>query len=147
MSKILKKIFNKRNKRVTQNSPKGRKTLTRKKVYSKSRKIVQGGNSYSFTSSMYSSYIILVGLMSLSISIFFLIRQLQPVIKNEKLKFLCTYQLGDKKNQRYRDAKLELEKLVGDSNKYCKNFLLPKEKNKRGFRFFPILKDIFFRFI
>ena len=140
-------MFKKRNKRVTQNSPKGRKTLTRKKVYSKSRKIVQGGNSYSFTSSMYSSYIILVGLMCLSISIFFLVRQLEPLIKNEKLKFLCTYQLGDKKNQGYKDAKLELERLVGDSNKYCKNFLLPKEKNKRGFRFFPILKDIFFRFI
>ena len=140
-------MFKKRNKRVTQNSPKGRKTLTRKKVYSESRKIVKGGNNYSFPSSIYSSLIILVGLLSLSISIFFLIRQLQPVIKNERLKFLCTYELGDKKNQRYRDAKLELEKLVGDSNKYCKNFLLPKEKNKRGFRFFPILKDIFFRFI
>ena len=140
-------MLKKRNKRVTQNSPKGRKTLKRKKVYSKSRKIVQGGNSYSFTSSMYSSYIILVGLMSLSISIFFLVRQLEPLIKNEKLKFLCTYQLGDKKNQRYRDAKLELEKIVGDSNKYCNNFLLPKEKNKRGFRFFPLIKDILFRFI
>ena len=81
--------------------------------------------------------------MSLSISIFFLIRQLQPLIKNEKLKFLCTYQLDNKKNQGYKDAKLELEKLVGDSNKYCKNFLLPKEKNKRGFRFFPLMKDIF----
>ena len=53
----------------------------------------------------------------------------------------------DKKNQGYKDAKFELEKLVGDSNKYCKNFLLPKEKNKRGFRFFPLMKDIFFRFI
>ena len=140
-------MFKKRNKRVTQNSPKGRKTLTRKKVYSESRKIVKGGNSYSFPSSIYSSFIILLGFMSLSFSIFFLIRQLQPVIKNEKLKFLCTYQLGDKKNQRYRDAKLELEKLVGDSNKYCSNFLLPKEKNKRGFRFFPLMRDIFFRFI
>ena len=147
MSIFPKNLFKRRTKRVTQNKPKGRKTFTRKKVYSKSRKIVQGGNSYSFTSSMYSSYIILVGLMSLSISIFFLVRQLEPLIKNEKLKFLCTYQLGDKKNQSYKDAKLELEKLVGDSNKYCKNFLLPKEKNKRGFRFFPILKDIFFRFI
>ena len=140
-------MFKKRDKRVTQNNPKGRKTLKRKKVYSKSRKIVKGGNSYSFPASIYSSLIILVGFMSLSISIFFLIRQLQPLIKNEKLKFLCTYQLGDKKNQRYKDAKLELEKLVGDSNKYCKNFLLPKEKNKRGFRFFPLMKDIFFRFI
>ena len=140
-------MFKKRNKKVTQNRQKGRKTLTRKKVYSESRKIVKGRNSYSFPSSIYSSFIILLGFMSLSISIFFLIRQLQPVIKNEKLKFLCTYQLGDKKNQRYRDAKLELEKIVGDSNKYCKNFLLPKEKNKRGFRFFPIMRDIFFRFI
>ena len=85
--------------------------------------------------------------MSLSISIFFLIRQLQPLIKNEQLKFLCTYQLGDKKNQRYRDAKLELEKLVGDSNKYCKNFLLPKEKDKRRFRLLPLMRDVFFRFI
>ena len=85
--------------------------------------------------------------MSLSISIFLLIRQLQPVIKNERLKFLCTYQLGDKKNQEYRDAKLELKKLVGDSDKYCKNFLLPKETNKRRFRFFPLMRNIIFRFI
>ena len=80
-------------------------------------------------------------------TIFFLIRQLQPVIKNERLKFLCTYQLGNKKSQGYKDAKLELEKLLGDSDKYCNNFLLPKEKNKRGFRFFPLVRDIFFRFI
>ena len=63
------------------------------------------------------------------------------------MKFLCTYQLGDKKSQNYRDAKLELEKLVGDSDKYCKNFLLPKEKNKKGVGFFPIMKNIIFRFI
>ena len=85
--------------------------------------------------------------MSLSIVIMFFIRQIQPVIKNERLKFLCTYQLGDKKNQSYKDAKLELEKLVGDSNKYCKNFLLPKEKNKKGFRFFSLMRNIILRFI
>ena len=140
-------MFKKSNKRVTQNNPKRRESLKRKKVYSKSRKILKRGNSYSFPSSIYSSFIILLGFLSLSISIFFLIRQLQPLIKNEKLKFLCTYQLGDNKNQGYKNAKLELEKLVGDSKKYCKNFLLPKEKNKRGFRFFPLMKDIFFRFI
>ena len=83
--------------------------------------------------------------MSLSFTIFFLIRQLQPVIKNERLKFLCTYQLGDKKSQRYKESKLELEKLIGDSDKYCNNFLLPKEK--KGFRLFPIMKNILFRFI
>ena len=147
MSIFPKNLFKRRTKRVTQNKPKGRKTFTRKKVYYKSRKIVKRENSYSFPSSLYASFIILVGFMSLSISIFFLIRQLQPAIKNEKLKFLCTYQLGNKKNQRYRDAKLELENLIGDSDKYCKNFLLPKEPNKRRFRFFPLMRDIIFRFI
>ena len=140
-------MFKKRNKRVTQNSPKGRKTLTRKKVYSKSRKIVKRENGHSFPLSIYSSFMILLGFIILSISIFFLIRQFQPVIKNQKLKYLCTYQLGDKKDQSYRDAKLQLEKLVGDSDKYCKNFLLPKEKNKKGFRFFSLMRNIILRFI
>ena len=147
MSIFFKNLFKKRTKRVAQHSSKGRKTSTRKKVYSKSRKIVKRENNNSLSSSIYSSFIIFAGFISLSLTIFFLIRQLQPVIKNERLKFLCTYQLGDKKSQRYRDAKLELEKLIGDSDKYCKNFLLPKEKNKRGFRFFPVIRDIFFRFI
>ena len=126
-----------------------RKNTTRKKVHSKSRKIVKRENnySYSFSSSIFSSFIIFTGFMSLSITIFFLIRQLQPVIRNERLKFLCTYQLGDKKSQSYKESKLELEKLVGDSDKYCKNFLLPKEKTKKGFRLFPIMRNILFRFI
>ena len=146
MSIFFKNLFKKRTKRFTQNSPKGRKTSTRKKVYSKSRKIVKRDTNYSLSSSIYSSFIIFAGFISLSVTIFFLIRQLQPVIKNERLKFLCTYQLGNKKSQGYKDAKLELEKILGDSDKYCNNFLLPKEKNKRGFRFFPLVKDIFFKF-
>ena len=125
-------MFKKRTKGQSRNSLKGRKTPKRK-------------NSSSFASSTYSSIIIFTGFITLSITLFFLIEQLQPVIKNERLKFLCTYQLGDKKSQPYRDSKLELEKLVGDSNKYCKNFLLPKEKKR--FRFFPIMKDILFRFV
>tara|TARA_Y100000589_G_scaffold254311_1_gene243126 strand:+ start:240 stop:662 length:423 start_codon:yes stop_codon:yes gene_type:complete len=140
-------LFKNRIKRVTQNSSKGKKTSRRKKVYPKSRKIVKRENSNSFSSSIYSSFIIFTGFMSLSLAIFFLMRQLQPVIKNERLKFLCTYQLGDKKSQSYRNAKLELEKLVGDSDKYCKNFLLPREKTKRGLKIFPLMRDIFFRFI
>ena len=140
-------MFKKRTKRITQKKPKGRKTLTGKKVSSKSRKIVKSENSYSFSSYIYSSLIIFAGFMSLSLAIFFLIKQMQPLIKNERLKFLCTYQLGEKKSQSYKDAKLELEKLVGDNDKYCKNFLLPNEKNKRGFRVFPLIRDIFFRFI
>ena len=147
MSIFFKNLFKKRTKSFTQNSPKGRKTSTRKKVYSKSRKILKKGTNHYLSPSIYSSFIIFAGLISLSVTIFFLIRQLQPVIKNERLKFLCTYQLGNKKSQGYKDAKLELEKLLGDSDKYCSNFLLPKEKNKRGFRFFPLVRDIFFRFI
>ena len=146
MSIFFKNLFKKRTKRFTQNSPKGRKNST-KKVYSKSRKIVKKNTYHNLSSSIYSSFIIFAGLISLSVTIFFLIRQLQPVIKNERLKFLCTYQLGNKKSQGYKDAKLELEKLLGDSEKYCNNFLLPKEKNKRGLRFFPLVRDIFFRFI
>ena len=138
-------MLKKRRKGISQNSSKGRKTQAKKIFYPKSRKIVKRKNIFSFSSSVYSSIIILVGLISLSLTIFILIRQFQPIIKNEKLKFLCTYELGDKKNQNYRDAKVELEKLVGDSDKYCKNFLLPKEK--KGFRFFPIMKDILFRLI
>ena len=60
---------------------------------------------------------------------------------------MSNYKLGDKKSQRYKESTLELEKLVGDSDKYCKNFLLPKEKTKKGFRLFPIMKNILFRFI
>ena len=147
MSIFFKNLFKKRTKRFTQNSTKGRKTSARKKVCSKSRNKVKRDPNHYLSSSIYSSFIIFAGLLSLSVTLFFLIRQLQPVIKNERLKFLCTYQLGNKKSQGYKDAKLELEKLLGDSDKYCNNFLLPKEKSKRGFRFFPLVKDIFFRFI
>ena len=138
-------MFKKRSKRITQNSVKGRKTSGRKKVYTKSRKIEKGKNNYSFSSSIYSSIIIFSGFISLSFTIFFLVKQLQPVIKNERLKFLCTYQLGNKKSQRYKDSKLELEKLIGDSGKYCKNFLIPKEKKRCGF--FRTIGGILFRFI
>ena len=138
----LRSLLKKRTKGLSRNSVKGRK-----KVHSKPRKIVKRKNDYSFSSSIFSSFIIFAGFISLSLTIFFLIRQLQPVIRNERLKFLCTYQLGDKKSQSFKESKLELEKLVGDSDKYCKNFLLPKEKTKKGFRLFPFMRNILFRFI
>ena len=140
-------MLKKRTKRISQNKVKNRKSSTKKKVYIQSRKILKRKKSDFFSSLSYSSLIIFIGFISLSFTIFQLSRQIQPLIRNERLKFLCTYQLGNKKSQRYKDSKMELEKLVGDSNKYCKNFLLPKEKNKRGFRFFPLMKDIFFKFI
>ena len=144
---IFLKSLLKRTKRVNQNSIKGRKSPIRKKAYSKSRKTVQRKNKYYFSSSTFSSFIIFAGFLSLSITIFFFIRQLQPVIRNERLKFLCTYQLGDKKSQSYKNSKLELEKIIGDSKKYCKNFLLPKEKKKKGSRLFSTFRNILFRFI
>ena len=140
-------MFKKRTNGISRNSVRGRKKPTRKKAYSKSRKTVKRKNYFSFSSSTFSSFIIFAGFLSLSLTIFFLIRQLQPVIRNERLKFLCTYQLGDKKSQSYKNSKLELEKIIGDSNKYCKNFLLPKEKTKTGSRLFPTIRNILFRFI
>ena len=140
-------MFKKRIKGISRNNDKGRKNPIRKKVHSKSRKIVKRKYNYSFSLSIFSSFIIFAGFISLSLTIFFLIRQLQPVIKNERLKFLCTYQFGDKKSQNYKESKLELERLVGDSDNYCKNFLLPKEKSKKGFRLFPIMRNILFRFL
>tara|TARA_Y100001933_G_scaffold132153_1_gene131730 strand:+ start:101 stop:571 length:471 start_codon:yes stop_codon:yes gene_type:complete len=147
MSLFFTKFFKKRNKRISQNKVKGRKTSPRKKVYLKSRKIVKRKQSVFFSASIYSSIIIFIGFISLSFTIFSLSRQIQPVIRNERLRFLCTYQLDDKKNKYYKDAKLKLEKLVGDSEKYCKNFLKIKEKNNKRFRFFPILNKILLRFI
>ena len=140
-------MLKKRNTGISRNIEKGRKNPIRKNVHSKSRKIVKRKKNYSYYSSIFSSFIIFAGFISLSLTIFFFIRQLQPVIRNERLKFLCTYQLGDKKSQRYKESKLALEKLVGDSDKYCENFLLPKEKSKKGFRLFPIMRNILFRFI
>ena len=142
---FLKSLFKKRTKRITNSSVKGRKTSRRKKVYPKSRKIEKRKNNYSFSSSIYSSILIFAGLISLSLTIFFLVKQLQPLIKNERLKFLCTYQLGNKKSQSYKDSKLALEKLVGESDKYCKNFLIPQPKKKFGF--FRFMGDIFLRLI
>ena len=138
-------MFKKSSKRLTQNSFKGRKTPKRKKVYSKSRKIKKRNNNYSFHSSINSSILIFTGFIILSLTIFFLVKQFQPLIRNERLKFLCTYQLGNKKSQNYKKSKLELEKIVGDSGKYCKNFLIPKGKNRFGFLRF--MGDILFKLI
>ena len=90
------------------------------------------------------SIIILLGLLSLSFTIVFLIKEINPLIKNQRLKYLCTYELGNKKNINYKKAKLKLNKIVGDDNKFCSNFIFPKNKRSR-FNIFPLIKDIFFR--
>tara|TARA_Y100000589_G_scaffold314776_1_gene337516 strand:- start:211 stop:639 length:429 start_codon:yes stop_codon:yes gene_type:complete len=141
----LKSLFKSRIKRLSKNKVKGKKTPLRKKTHSKSRKIVNK-KSYPF-SPIYPSFIIFMGFMSLSLAMIFLGKQLKPIILNERLKYLCTYQLGDKKDQSYRDAKLQLEQLVGDSDKYCKNFLIPRENKKRRFNPLTMINDVLFRFI
>ena len=90
------------------------------------------------------SIIILLGLLSLSFTIILLIKEINPLIKNQRLKYLCTYELGNKKNINYKKAKMKLNKIVGDDNKFCSNFIFPKNKRSR-FNIFPFLKDIFFR--
>tara|TARA_B100001989_G_C24157224_1_gene277871 strand:- start:11 stop:427 length:417 start_codon:yes stop_codon:yes gene_type:complete len=137
-------LFKNRTKRVTQNRVKGRSIPKRKKIISKSRKMVKNKKN-SFPTSIYSSFIIFAGFICLSATIFFLISQFQPLIKNERLKFLCTYQLDNKKSQSYKASQLELKTLVGDSKKYCKNFLIPKERKR--FNPFSIVKDVIFRVV
>tara|TARA_Y100000589_G_C27002825_1_gene567515 strand:+ start:329 stop:805 length:477 start_codon:yes stop_codon:yes gene_type:complete len=148
-SDLFKRLFRKKKRR----SPKRknnqvRKTNDSKRVAISSTRNLRGRNYdiYNVKKDIYPSIIIFFGFIILSLTIFLFAKQIQPFLKNQRLKILCTYQLGDKKNQSYRDAKLELEKLVGDSYKYCNNFLLPKEKNRKRFRFFPIMKNILFRF-
>ena len=63
------------------------------------------------------------------------------------MKLLYTYQLGDKKSDFYTPTIIKLEKLAGDGEEFCKNFIFPKEKNKKRFQFFPILRNILFRLI
>ena len=140
-------MLKKRTKRISQNKVKNRKSSTKKKVYIQSRKILKRKKSDFFSSLSYSSLIIFIGFISLSFTIFQLSRQIQPLIRNERLKFLCTYQLGDKKSKQYKDTKLKLEKLVGDSEKFCKNFLKTKENDNKRYRFIPIINNILFRFI
>jgi len=147
MKIFLQNLFKKRKKIISQNKAKGRKASSTKKVYLKSKKLVNRKKSDFFFASISSSVIISISFISLSFTIFHLSRQIQPLIRNERLKFLCTYQIGDKKSKYYKDSKLKLEKLVGDSDKYCKNFLNIKEKNNTKFRFFPILNNILFRLI
>ena len=85
--------------------------------------------------------------MCLSLTIFLFTKQIQPFLNNERLKFLCTYQIGDKKNKSYKSAKIKLDKIVGDGDKFCKDFIFPKEKSKKGFRFIPIMKNMILKFI
>ena len=147
---MFKRLFRKKKRR----SPK-RKNNQVKKTNSSKRYPIRSKryfhdityNPYIQKHYFYSSIIIFFGFLSLSLTIFLFTKQIQPFLNNERLKFLCTYQIGDKKNKSYKESKIKLDKIVGNSDEFCKNFIFPKEKSKRGFRFMPIMKNIILRFI
>ena len=126
-----------------------RKTNSSKKDSIRSKRYfhVKTYNPYLEKNYIYPSIIIFFGFLSLSLTIFLFTKQIQPFLNNERLKFLCTYQIRDKKNKSYKEAKIKLDKIVGDGDKFCKNFIFPKEKSKRAFRFIPIMKNIILKFI
>ena len=140
---LIQKLFFRNNQKIRGSLNIKRNTSKKKKLITKTNKLNQRLELRSISSSL----IIFLGFISLSFTIFFLIKQLNPLIKNERLKYLCTYQIGNKKNEKYNKEKIELAKIVGDSNKFCKNFIFPKDKSNSRFNFLPFAKDIFFRVI
>ena len=146
---MFKLFFKKKKRKGKRDNNRVRKTNPSKRVPIKTKTYNRRKNNFLYLQEnyIYPSIIIFFGFMCLSLTIFFFTKQIQPFLKNERLKFLCTYQIGNKKNKSYTEAKIKLDKIVGDGDKFCKNFIFPKEKSKRGFRFMPFLKNVIFRFI
>ncbi len=146
---MFKQFFRKKKKRTLKRKNKQiRKTNSAKKLPIRSRRYnYLKAYSYPQKNYIYPSIIIFLGFISLSFTIFLFTKQIQPFLKNERLKFLCTYQIGDKKNKSYQEAKIKLDKIVGEGDKFCKNFIFPKEKSRKGFKFIPIMKNIILKFI
>mgnify|MGYP001182744746 CR=1 FL=1 len=147
---MFKGIFSKSKKRKPKRkSFQNKKIITGKRVASSYKRKIKGENHSSNLKkgSILSSIIISGGFITLALSIFILTNQLNPILKNERVKFLCTYQIGDKRNKNYNDAKIKLEKIVGDSDKFCDNYMFPKEKSKKRRLLMPIVKNIILKFI
>ena len=147
---MFKALFKKKKRRASKRKNKElRKNNDYRRLANRSKRDIgiKNHHNHSQKNYIYPSIIIFSGLLILSLAIFIFIKQIQPFLKNERLKFLCTYQIGGKKNKSYEDAKIKLDKIVGDGDKFCKNFIFPKEKSKRGFRLIPIMKNIILRFI
>ncbi len=147
---LFKGIFSKSKKRKPKRKNfQYKKIGTGKRLASTYKRKIKGVNYYSNfkKGSISSSIIISAGFITLALSIFMLTNQLKPLLKNQRVKFLCTYQIGNKRNKNYNDAKIKLEKIVGDSDKFCNNFIFPKEKLKKRGILTPIIKNIIFKFI
>ena len=149
-SNLFKRLLRKKKRKSPKRkNNKARKINASKRVSISSTRNVSGRNyiANNMNNDIYPSIIILFGFISLSLTIVIFTKQIQPFLKNERLKFLCTYQIGNKKNKSYSEAKIKLDKIVEDGDKFCKNFIFPKEKSKRGSRLIPMAKNIILRFI
>ena len=147
---MFKGIFSNRKKRKPRRKNfQNKKNDMGKRVASKYKRKITDLNYHNNLKkgSILSSIIISGGFITLALSIFILTNQLNPILKNERVKFLCTYQIGDKRNKNYNDAKIKLEKIVGDSDKFCNDFIFPKEKLKKRGLLMPIIKNLIFKFI
>ena len=147
---MFKRLFRKKKRRsFRRKNNQVRKTNSSKRDAFRSKRYFHGKtyNPIIQKNYFYPSIIIFFGFLSLSLAIFLFTKQIQPFLNNERLKFLCTYQIGDKKNKSYKEAKIKLDKIVGDGEKFCMNFIFPTEKSKKAFRFMPILKNVILRFI
>ena len=147
---MFKGIFSNSKKRKTKRkSFQNKKIGTGKRVASTYKRKIKDLNYHNNLKKGFilPSIIISGGFITLALSIFILTNQLNPILKNERVKFLCTYQIGDKRNKNYNDAKIKLEKIVGDSDKFCNDFIFPKEKSKKNSLLLPIVKNIIFKFI
>ncbi len=147
---MFKLIFRKKKRRSSnRKNNKSLRTNASKRFTNRSKRNITAKNYYPYMvkNNIYSSIIIFFAFIILSLTIVLSTKQIQPFINNERLKFLCTYQIGDKKNKIYKEAKIKLDKIVGNGDEFCRNFIFPKEKVKSGFRFISIMKNIVLKFI
>ena len=99
-SNLFKRLLRKKKRKSPKRkNNKARKINASKRVSISSTRNVSGRNyiANNMNNDIYPSIIILFGFISLSLTIVIFTKQIQPFLKNERLKFLCTYQFGDKK--------------------------------------------------
>ena len=91
---MFKLVFGKKRGRPNKSkTAKVRKTNSFEKVANRSKRYNRGKSYYLKTQKnhIYPSIIIFFGFLILSLTIFLFTKQIQPFLKNERLKFLCTY--------------------------------------------------------
>ena len=97
---MFKRLFRKKKRRSSnRKNNQVRKTKSTKRKGMSPKRYVRGKYYYPYSQKnyFYPSIIIFFGFLSLSLTIFLFTKQIEPFLNNERLKFLCTYKLGDKK--------------------------------------------------